>query len=39
MGRRIDIKPDNVRELGGKTGIARVLEGAQPARLQFVCIS
>ena len=48
MGRRIDLrvrpmagpragsKPDNVGELGGKAGIARALEGAQPVRLQFV---
>ena len=36
MGRRIDIEPDNVRQLGGKARIARALEGAQPMRLQFV---
>jgi hypothetical protein len=36
MGRRIDIKPDNVGQLGGKAGIARALEGAQAVRLQFV---
>ena len=36
MGRRIDIEPDDVGELGGKAGIARALEGAQPVRLQFV---
>jgi hypothetical protein len=36
MGRRIDIKPDNVGQLGGKAAIARALEGAQPVRLQFV---
>src|SRR5262245_10867293 len=28
--------PDNVGELGGKAGIARAFEGAQPVRLQFV---
>jgi hypothetical protein len=33
---RIDIEPDDVSELGGKAGIARALEGAQPMRLQFV---
>jgi len=31
MGRRIDIKPDDVGQLGGNAGIARALEGAQPA--------
>ena len=31
MGRRIDIEPDDVGELVGKAGIARALEGAQPA--------
>src|SRR5215471_12985472 len=36
MGRRIDIEPNDVSELGGKAGIARALEGAQPMRLQFV---
>jgi hypothetical protein len=33
MGRRIEIEPDDVRELGGKAGIAGTLEGAQPVRL------
>ena len=32
MSRRIEIEPDDVRELGGKAGIAGALEGAQPAR-------
>ena len=36
MRRRIDIEPDNVGELGGKAGIARSLERAQPVRLKFV---
>jgi len=36
MGRRIDIKPDNVGQLGGKARVARALESAQPVRLQFV---
>jgi hypothetical protein len=36
MGRRVDVEPDNVGQLGGKAGIARTLEGAQPVRLQFV---
>ena len=36
MGRRIDIEADDVDELGSKAGIARVLEGTQPMRLQFV---
>jgi hypothetical protein len=36
MSRRIEIEPDDVRELGGKAGIAGALEGAQPVRLQFV---
>jgi hypothetical protein len=36
MGRRIDVEPDNVGELGGKAGIARAFESAQPVRLQFV---
>src|SRR6516164_204874 len=36
MGRRIDIEPDDVGQLGGKTWIARALEGAQPVRLQLV---
>ena len=36
MGRRIDIKPDNVRRLGGKARVTRALESAQPVRLQFV---
>ena len=50
MGRRIDprvrplagpragAKPDNIGELVGKARIARALEGAQPVRLQFVCL-
>src|SRR5947209_651320 len=33
MGRRIEIEPDDVGELGGKARIARALEGAQPVRL------
>jgi hypothetical protein len=36
MGRRIEIEPDDVGELGGKAGIPRALEGAQPVRLKFV---
>jgi hypothetical protein len=36
MGRRVDIKPHDIGELGGKAGIARALEGAQQVRLQFV---
>jgi hypothetical protein len=36
VGRRIDIEPDDVSQLGGKARIARALEGAQPMRLQFV---
>src|SRR5690349_6123081 len=36
MGRRVDIKPNDVAQLGGKTRIPRALEGAQPVRLQFV---
>jgi len=36
MGRGVDIEPDDVGELGGKAGIARALEGAQPMRLQLV---
>jgi hypothetical protein len=36
MGWRLDIEPDNIGELGGKAGVARALEGAQPVRLQFV---
>ena len=36
MGRRIEIEPDDVGELGGKAGIARPLEAPQPVRLQFV---
>jgi hypothetical protein len=36
MGRRVDIKPNDIGELGSKAGIARALEGAQPVRLQFV---
>ena len=36
MGRRIDIEPDDVGQLGGKLGVARALEGAQSVRLQFV---
>jgi hypothetical protein len=28
--------PDDVSELGGKAGVARALEGAQPVRLQLV---
>jgi hypothetical protein len=31
-----DVEPDDVDQLGGKAGIARALEGAQPVRLQFV---
>jgi hypothetical protein len=33
VGRRIKIEPDDVGQLGGKAGIARALEGAQPMRL------
>jgi hypothetical protein len=29
-------EPDDVSELGGKAGVARALEGAQPVRLQLV---
>ena len=36
MGRRIDIEPDDVGQLGGELGVARALEGAQSVRLQFV---
>src|SRR6266566_4512041 len=36
MGRWIDVEPNDVGELGGKAGIARAFEGAQPVRLQFV---
>jgi hypothetical protein len=36
VGRRIDIEADDVDELGGKAGFARVLEATQPMRLQFV---
>ena len=36
MGRRIDIEPDDVGQLGGELGVARALEGAQPVRLQSV---
>jgi hypothetical protein len=33
MGGRIDIEDDDVGELGGKAGIARVLEGTDAVRL------
>ena len=33
MGRRIEVEPDDVGELGGKAGIARAFEGAQPVWL------
>jgi hypothetical protein len=36
MGRRIDIEPDDVDQLGGKAGGARALEGAQPVWPQLV---
>ena len=36
VGRRINIEPDDIRQLGGKARIARALEGPQPMRLQFV---
>jgi hypothetical protein len=36
MGRWIDIKPNDVGQLGGKTRVTRALEGAQPVRLQFM---
>ena len=35
-GPRAGAKPDDVGELGGKAGIARALERAQPVRLKFV---
>src|SRR5436305_8767806 len=31
-----DVEPDDISQLGGKAGIARALEGAQPVRLQLV---
>jgi hypothetical protein len=36
VGRRVDIEPDDISQLGGKVRIARPLEGAQPVRLQLV---
>src|ERR1700747_2544604 len=36
MRRRIDIKPNDVSQLGDKARIARAFEGAQPVRLQFL---
>ena len=37
VGRRIDIEPNNVGEVGGKARIARALEGAHPVRPELVC--
>jgi hypothetical protein len=34
VGRWIDIKPDNIGQLGGKARIARALEGADAVGLQ-----
>jgi len=36
VGRGIDIKADDVGELGGKTRIARMFEGADAMRLQLI---
>ena len=36
MGRRVEVEPDDVGQLGGKAGIARALEGAHPVRLELV---
>ena len=36
VGRRVDIEPDDISQLGGEAWIARAFEGAQPVRLQFV---
>src|SRR5262244_3321098 len=36
VGRGIDIKADDVGELGGKTRIARMFDGADPMRLQLI---
>jgi hypothetical protein len=36
VGRRVDIEPDDISQLGGKARIARALEGAQPVGLQLV---
>ena len=36
MGRWIDVKPDNIGQLGGKARIARTLEGADAVGLQLV---
>ena len=33
---RVDVETDDVRELGGKLGIARALEGPDPVRLQVM---
>jgi hypothetical protein len=35
-GPRAGSEPDDIRQLGGKTRIARAFEGALPVRLQFV---
>ena len=36
VGRRVNIEPDDISQLGGEAWIARAFEGAQPVRLQFV---
>jgi hypothetical protein len=36
VSRRIDIEPNDVGELGGKTGITRAFKAAQAVRLQPV---
>ena len=36
VSRRIEVEPNDVDELGGKAGVARAFEGAQPVRLQLV---
>jgi hypothetical protein len=36
VGRWIDIKPDNIGQLGGKARIAQTLEGADAVGLQLV---
>lgn len=35
--RRIEIQPDDILDLGGESGIGRLLEGADAVRLQPVC--
>ena len=36
VGRWIDVKPDNIGQLGGKARIVRTLEGADAVGLQLV---